>query len=246
MLKSELKTLTTKVKQQELIVSKLNYPIIGAFSLHSESSSVAKVAKKILKRKNLDKSHLKEVENEIYEGRKKVKNNFSVGFGGTLNCWFCSRVDGPEIKITNAHLVSSGIDEFYIERFNSQEYSVPFDPENIRNFIPLCGTLGARETCHDAFDKHVISLIYDPLAACFKLICLDPIAPQFVKSMDRKILEKIPAIKPYKRVIAARFLHDLKKFDSSILDRNLAQYYHSLADLAESGSKGSSMAGLNV
>jgi len=67
-------------------------------------------------------------------------------------------------KVTKAHLVVYNTRkhaEFFDKFGTASGYSTDFDGNSERNHIPLCGTLGDKGSCHNAFDK-------------FKMTFLDP------------------------------------------------------------------------
>jgi hypothetical protein len=61
------------------------------------------------------------------------------------SCLFCGRKD----KISEAHLIN-GIKKMDYSDFGVQAgYECDLDVTSARNYIPLCGLLGEKDTCHD-------------------------------------------------------------------------------------------------
>lgn len=71
-----------------------------------------------------------------------------------------------------------------------------------RNYMPLCGTDGESGTCHDAIDKHLIHVVYNPLTKSYHLVCA-PAAPQHFHKLDGKLTPP-PDWNPYRRLLAWR------------------------------------------
>ena len=71
-----------------------------------------------------------------------------------FRCFLCGVHQSECKELTRAHLVAAGAD---YSPFNTG-YSRDFDPKLIHNFILLCGTKGAAGTCHDSWDRHLVSV----------------------------------------------------------------------------------------
>ena len=80
------------------------------------------------------------------------------------NYWNRCLCCGSYNDVTRAHLmVNSGRFTSTYEKFGiASGFETDFDGFSERNHIPLCGTLGTRGTCHDAFDNGSMTLVYDP------------------------------------------------------------------------------------
>ena len=75
------------------------------------------------------------------ETPSSVKNDNRDRFG---KCCVCNKTD----HITMAHILPF--------RNTCKKLGVDFD---VTNFIPLCGTLGQRGTCHDMFDRNLMGFV---------------------------------------------------------------------------------------
>jgi hypothetical protein len=117
-------------------------------------------------------------------------------------------------KVTRAHLIvhNKSTYENVYKRFGIEAgYTTDFDGYSERNHIPLCGTLGEKGTCHDAFDTFKMTLVYDPFTKEFKIYW-----PR--SSLDSRVVT-IPRMKlPYRRILCWRARHDsLRNYDSNLL-----------------------------
>lgn len=110
-------------------------------------------------------------------------------------CLFC----GSDDNITRARLVADSKDMNY-SAFGKPYYKTDLDLKSIRNFIPLCGTLGQKGTCRDLFDKYLISMLYNPLSKKYRIICLDSTADQYRLHGNEVELKH----EPYTRLLAWR------------------------------------------
>lgn len=112
-------------------------------------------------------------------------------------CLFCGCATS-----TLAHLVA-GSSKVNYNLFSFPNYKDNLDVKSPRNFIPLCGTLGEKETCHDQFDTYKMSLLYDPFNMEYKIFCLDPTFSNYSK-LNNKVVEVNQNYPPYRRLLAWR------------------------------------------
>ena len=115
-------------------------------------------------------------------------------------CLFCGSDEG----VTLAHLVAGNPDVDY-SAFGPPKYLPNFDYRSVRNFIPLCGTRGQKDTCHDEFDNYFIGVVPVPVgggANQCKLLCLRPNFPKYRELNNKTISFRNPH--PYRRILAWR------------------------------------------
>jgi hypothetical protein len=114
-------------------------------------------------------------------------------------CVICGAVDA-----TRAHIVS-GRDTTDFASFGPPTYSDALDVKSSRNFIPLCGTLGVPGSCHDAFDKFLITILYQELTRKYVCYCIAPVHK--FKRRDQLHLKELNLHsdhQPYTRLLAWR------------------------------------------
>ncbi len=85
-------------------------------------------------------------------------------------CAIC-KLKGLTVPANAAHIVASNSSINYA-LFNRPHYPDDIDPKCIRNYIPLCGTLGEKDSCHNEFDQFLLAFIYNPLERNFIITCL--------------------------------------------------------------------------
>jgi len=115
-----------------------------------------------------DSSNERAAKSEKAARLRDVKAQVKNVFGPTPTCFFC----GTTEAITIAHIVSTGEDA-YDDFGSANRYRNPLDVFSARNFIPLCGTLGQRDSCHDAYDKHLVAILHNPFEQRYFLFCAD-------------------------------------------------------------------------
>jgi hypothetical protein len=121
---------------------------------------------------------------------------------------------GSNENVTEARLIPANSTADY--SFLRDGYSSEFQPQSPRNRIPLCGTLGTNGTCHDYFDRHKLTLIYNPLSR--KYIFYSTTLIHF-NGRNGNVHSKFL---PYRRVIVWRARRDSSKnSDFNLL--NIAQ-----------------------
>lgn len=68
-------------------------------------------------------------------------------------------------RLTCAHIIGNTGNMADYDCWNTcstiANYKTDIDPYSSSNLLVLCGTKGEKGTCHDAYDKHVISLYYN-------------------------------------------------------------------------------------
>lgn len=107
-----------------------------------------------------------------------------------------------DANATRAHLVSGSGSTTYAE-FGPPHYQEPLDVKSVRNFIPLCGNKGAKDTCHDAFDTYRITILFNPIANSYYCYCLDKDFGKY-PIVHLKEVRFHNAHKPYGRLLAWR------------------------------------------
>ena len=85
-------------------------------------------------------------------------------------CVICM-LKGLVVPAKSAHIVASNKSINY-ELFNYPNYADDINPKCIRNYIPLCGTLGEANSCHNEFDQFLLTFIYNPMQQNFQIVCL--------------------------------------------------------------------------
>jgi hypothetical protein len=109
-----------------------------------------------------------------------------------------------------AHLISEiqeSDDNISLNVYNRPKYREDLDVKSPRNFLRLCGTKGAKGTCHDAFDFYRLSLIYDPAQQNHVIIAVDVQSP-----LHEKRISLSTEMPPYKRLLCWRFRMSIQTF----------------------------------
>lgn len=144
--------------------------------------------------------------------KSKVYNN---------TCAFC----GTNVNVTHAHLVASNHALTYDEFSTARGYNTDLDVLSPRNFLPLCGTLGVKETCHDAFDKYRMTLVYSAQRRVYTIYCLDlKRAPQRIANLHLKDIIVDDNFPPYRRLLAWRTRKCLVEHRSGESDKGEALF----------------------
>jgi hypothetical protein len=128
--------------------------------------------------------------------KDKAKKIFTDG--EVLSCVICRKTE----SITIAHIVSSALSD-YTDFGVKNNYNCEIDVFSERNFMPLCGTEGEANSCHDAIDKHQIHICYDTFHRSYHLSC-SPNAPERFKELSESKLITAPGWNPYRRLLAWR------------------------------------------
>ena len=120
-----------------------------------------------------------------------------------LNNWYngkCVLCGGDGAK--RAYLLSGNHTSLY-PGFGPPIYEEAVAIKSSRNFIPLCGSLGTKGTCHDAFDRHLLAILYNVISNSFSCYSLDT---DFEKHAEvhQKVITFHANHRPYKRVLAVR------------------------------------------
>mmetsp|Transcript_1923 Transcript_1923/g.3055 ORF Transcript_1923/g.3055 Transcript_1923/m.3055 type:complete len:252 (-) Transcript_1923:5-760(-) len=148
------------------------------------------------------------------------------------SCLFC----GCNVKVSEAHLIN-GVNGMDYSQFGVQVgYENDLDVSSARNYIPLCGSLGDKGTCHDSFDRHKIAMLYNPFLRKFYLYS------QENSVLHAKVLAEIPQqFIPYRRLLAVRaFKCGLENYDTKLLSLPNVQVLQDVASLNNSNSTSSS------
>ena len=147
-------------------------------------------------------------ESELKASKIAVRKSYQDCNGGNTSCLFCGRADGKPFRISMAHLVSSGVDDYSQLNVYGEEDNV--NPSSPRNLIPLCGTHGVIGSCHHLFDNQAIALMYNPLKQGYGLHCFTP-NKWFTEYQE--VALKVPhSCRPYQRVLNARAKACLEDF----------------------------------
>ena len=163
-------------------------------------------------------------------------------FGSPMVCLIC----GTEDNISIAHIITTGEND-YSEYGIGFGYKSDLNVFSPGNFIPLCGHLGNRGTCHDAFDRYLVSIVFNPFEKRYLLICADD-APEHLKTKsnapDYKL--NLPAgWTPYHRLLAwrARYSAIVHRYN---VDETILSRMNHLSEVAKSVSSVESSIHLEV
>lgn len=115
-------------------------------------------------------------------------------------CIFCGESTG---NVTKAHLIAGNKMIDYTP-FGIPTYKDDLDVKSARNFLPLCGTEGQEGTCHNEFDKFLMSLLYDPFSGKYSIFCFNTKFSKYTQCHGKEVAvnESFP---PYRRILAWRF-----------------------------------------
>lgn len=113
-------------------------------------------------------------------------------------CLFCT----VKKNMGYAHILPSGYedemkkDPVLNARLN-RNYSTKYDVRSGRNFIPMCGTHGSKNTCHDLFDSDKFILLPTLTDSVYDVVKLHEDADKLVSQVTLPYM-------PYKRGLAVR------------------------------------------
>ena len=124
-------------------------------------------------------------------------------------CLFCGNT---EPDVTSAHIVAGNKQKSY-SQFGRPKYKSNLQIKSARNFIPLCGTLGMEGTCHDNFDRYLMTLIYNPLQQEYTVYCLGS-----QHQLHGKKVELHPDHKPYTRLLSWRLKACIRQHPELVKD----------------------------
>jgi len=113
-------------------------------------------------------------------------------------CLFC----GEEMNVTKAHIVA-GNNKVDYSPFSTPTYRDDLDVNSPRNFLPLCGNDGMDGTCHNEFDKFLMTLLYNPFEKVFKVYCLRKSFHKY-NQCHLRVVNVSPTYPPYCRLLAWR------------------------------------------
>jgi hypothetical protein len=142
---------------------------------------------------------------------KRLKSFYSVS--GKKKCLFCEKIESENCMISSAHIVAGTDQKDYSTFGKKNHYSSELDFKSERNFIPLCGTLGATGTCHDYFDKYLMTLIYNPLKKEYSIYCLVKDSP-----LHNKVVQVNEGHRPYTRLLSWRLKACIQQHPALIED----------------------------
>lgn len=129
------------------------------------------------------------------------------------NCLFCDET----ANITKAHIVAGNHYVDYSPFGVSNGYCTDLDVKSPRNFIPLCGSLGREGTCHHAFDKYLLTIMFDPITTIYRVISFDPSFAKHAIVHNREL--NVPAeCRPYTRLLTWRARKCMLEHGSRITD----------------------------
>jgi hypothetical protein len=151
-------------------------------------------------------------------------------------CLFCDETN----DVTKAHIVAGNKDVDY-SVFSKPNYIDNLDVKSPRNFIPLCGTDGKEGTCHNEFDKYLMTLLYNPLQGTFEVRCLRDSFPKYDLCHGRVVHIDL-SNPPYRRLLAWRTRKCILEHQPMIRGEvnewlllcNFSENSHSIANAAES------------
>ena len=110
---------------------------------------------------------------------------------------------GEKNNVTKAHIVAGNRSVVY-SALSKPVYKDELDLKSPRNFLPLCGVVdGVEESCHNEFDKYLMTLIYNPIERIFVVRCLRSSFPKY-HICNEKIVNVDAANPPYRRLLVWR------------------------------------------
>lgn len=151
-------------------------------------------------------------------------------------CLFCDETN----DVSNAHIVAGNTDVNY-SAFCKPKYKDNLEVKSARNFLPLCGAEGKDGTCHNEFDKYLMTLLYQPFEGVYRVYCLRKTFPKYSICHDR-VVNVDMTIPPYCRLLAWRTRKCImehqslipRDVDNLIRLSNFSERSHSVAnDVAE-------------
>lgn len=118
-------------------------------------------------------------------------------------CLFCGKQAQSSLKISETHIINGVKGHDYSAFGKASGYKSDLDVRSTRNYIPLCGTLGVKSTCHHEMDQFHVALLWNPFQQHFCLYS----AHEDSKHLHEKILPTYTfpeSCLPYRRFLAAR------------------------------------------
>ena len=173
------------------------------------------------------------------DAKIKAKNIFTDGGTVALRCVICGKVESHGTPITAAHIVSSAMRDYSVFGIENG-YKDNLDVFSERNCMPLCGTHGQEGTCHDAMDKHLIHIRYDPILQSYHVDC-SPGASEYFHDLRKRALTTPPGWNPYRRLLAWRsrkcgteygFVPDFERFETM---NKISENSKSIGDAEDDG-----------
>ena len=159
---------------------------------------------------------------------KEIKNKY-----GSV-CWICQSTN----NITMAHILAGNSSVDY-SPFSRPVYKNDLDVKSERNFLLLCGLKGQHGTCHNEFDKYMLTLLYDPLKSSYTILSLNK---EWVHYNELNGTQVILKHHPYRRLLAwrTRYCFQTNSFMTREMDvnalinaANFSEESYSIADFHE-------------
>jgi hypothetical protein len=110
---------------------------------------------------------------------------------------------------------------------------------SIRNVIPLCGNLGQRDSCHDAYNRHVVAMLHNPFEQRYFLLCAED-APGRLVALSQAPGHRLNLPEgwtPYHRLLAWRAQYSAVRHRYNV-DLTTLRSMNALSEGAESVADG--------
>ena len=149
----------------------------------------------------------------------------------------CCLLCGTDRNVTLAHLIHDNKQINY-SRFSKLYYNTSLTLDSPRCFLLLCGSSGAKGTCHNEFDCNRVILFYCGFRQRYiaKFMCDDFRA---LKSLSNGLIEipesRYSKITPYNRLLRARSNQVINDYEGSV-DVAIIDSVKSSAVLSEKSS----------
>jgi hypothetical protein len=128
-------------------------------------------------------------------------------------------VCGAQFKLTDVHIVTARKDVDYSAFGTAGGYVNDLNVKCPRNFLRLCGTLGEKGTCHDAFDHYHLTIVFNPFQRKFFVWCLNRSLPQH--EFDGKEVNFKKSSIPYRRLLSWRSRYCMQANASMLVGKDL-------------------------
>lgn len=144
-------------------------------------------------------------------------------------------VCGETENVTMAHIVAGNKSTCY-GSFSTPTYIDDLDVKSPRNFLLLCGSEGAEGTCHNEFDKYLLTLWYNTFSKKYRVMSLNK---NWKRYADFHNIELILPHQPYRRLLAwrTRYCFQINSFllagtnvTELVNSLNLSEESHSIAE----------------
>jgi hypothetical protein len=141
-------------------------------------------------------------------------------------------VCGEVVNVTLAHIVAGNNATDY-KPFSTPKYIDDLDVKSPRNFLWLCGSEGNEGTCHNEFDRYLLTLWYNPFSGKYRIFSLNK---NWAKYSDRHNVELALPHKPYRRLLAWRTRACFQMNSFLLADMNITELINSVNFSEESHS----------